>query len=127
MKLDQQQLAILSNVRRILEFTPKSGYICLLVEEEMELASHVERRLLRNRILFWKQYSIYRRWIKRREALVLAIEVALDGVQTVGTWFDDRTKHVGLNLDGYALHNQGLYRLIRMSWIDRIIETGEIA
>lgn len=126
MKLDKKQIAILTRVRDILERYPSNGYICLLVEEEAEIASHGERRLWKNRILFWRQFSIKNRWIERREDLVRAIEVGLGGVQTVGTWFDHSVQHAGLNLDGYAIHNRGLYRLIRMAWLDRSIETGEL-
>lgn len=126
MKLDKQQLEILRNVRMNLEECQSVTYICLNVMDEIYRAKNAELNLLCNRILFWRSFAIRGKWIDREHALCRAIQNELNGFSTVGCWFDDATRHVGLNLCDGDRHNRRLYRQIRLAWLDRIIQMGDV-
>lgn len=128
MKLDKLQIDILKGVRTRLE-EEQSGadaYLCFKINDETKDRARKEVRLLRNRFLFWRKYLIHEKWYEQDEVLRRAIHIGIRGRSTMGTWFDMETAGVGINItEGYH-SNTRLYKWIRLAWLDRILETGEI-
>jgi hypothetical protein len=125
LKLDKQQLQIIRSVREALE-KPNNWYICIVTMDEIQLAKKAELELLRNRIMFWRRYSIGKRWNERQEEILRAIRIGLSGCSTVGGWFAYQVRRRGLNISSSEHHNNMMYNKIRFAWLDRILDTGEI-
>jgi small-conductance mechanosensitive channel len=126
MKLNADQLEIIRTVRRKLEYQNHPWYICLAIREEIELAAEEELAKWYNQLFFWRRYAIRDKWLDIHHGLTRAINWKLNGASTVGTWFENVTRKVGLNLPEHTRNNRGIYKQIRLAWLDRIIETGEI-
>jgi hypothetical protein len=125
LKLDKQQLQIIRSVREALE-KPNNWYICIVTMDEIQRAKKAELELLRNKIMFWRRYSIGDRWNERQEEILHAIRMGLSGFSTVGGWLEFQVRRRGLSISGSALHNNRMYKNIRFAWLDRILDTGEI-
>jgi small-conductance mechanosensitive channel len=126
MKLNEQHIAILRVVREVLEESPEGGYICHLVADEVLYLRRKELNRWRNRIFFWRKMSILEKWQDIHHELWRAIQFALDGRTTVGQWFEDSVRRVGVNFSEGERHNRYLYKQIRLAWLDRALETGEL-
>jgi hypothetical protein len=126
MKLNKHHIAILQQVREVLEESPDGGYICIIMADEVLYLRREEINLWRNRIFFWRKMYILRKWQKLHDELWRAIQFALDGRTTVGQWFEDSVHHKGVNFSEGERHNRYLYKQIRLAWLDRALETGEL-
>jgi hypothetical protein len=126
MKLNKEHIAILRNVRATLEGAEFGAYICHMVLEETGFKAREELSRWYNILLFWRIHSVRGKWVEMYGDLTSAIHWGINGSSTVGNWFEHITRHADLNLDDGARHNRYLYKQIRLAWLDRMIETGEI-
>jgi hypothetical protein len=127
MKLNEQHIAILKGVRRKLnEHQESSWYICHILVDVISTLRMEELSRMRNHILFWRRYSISDKWIRLHAELHSAVQYGIEGNSTVGNWFENRTRRLGIKLPLSERHNRRLYNQIRLAWLDRSIETGEL-
>jgi hypothetical protein len=128
MKLSELQIDILRSVRDRLaeEQDSTDAYICFKIDKETWSRAVKESNLLRNRMFFWRASSISIKWVERARVLRKAINGALRGSSTVSVWFDSQTRELCIKLNEDDLENNRLYKQMRLAWLERSIETGEI-
>lgn len=128
MKLTKEQIEIMRGARALIEAEERgeNAYICFAINDAIEPLAKAETRLLKNRIFFWRKTAILEEWDDRGYELKRAVSIGIRGHSTVGVWFDLETDKVGINLEGIQVNNLGLYKQIRLAWLDRSIETGEL-
>lgn len=118
---------LLKRVRNRIATRPGNYYICLIVQEEAQIAKEAELNLLRNRIMFWRRYSIHDKWMTSAERMARSVQYALDGTPTFGSWFETQRIRRGINVDCGSLNNRGWYQEMRLAWLDKMIESRTIA
>jgi hypothetical protein len=128
MRLDSLQIEILRAVRQRLEVERRStcAYICIAIEEEISDREINESNLWRNRIMFWRRLEIFEKWAERSRVLRSAVHYGIGRGCSVGAWFDSEASRKGVNIETYTVNNLGLYKQIRLAWLDRMIYTGEL-
>lgn len=126
MKLNKLQIDILRGARVRLEEEEygERSYICFKIDAEVKKREKEELNLWWNRMLFWRKYGIRHKWWVRSTELTSAVSSGIRGRSTLGTWFDLETDRVGIKIAEGTLNNVGLYKQIRLAWLDRAIETG---
>jgi hypothetical protein len=102
-------------------------YLCIAVTEIVDRMSKEEHRQRKNRIMFWRKGDISRKWLTILERITGGIQSGIGYNSTVGKWFEEISDKYGIHSNPEFRHNFGLYRQIRLAWLDRIIETGTIA
>jgi hypothetical protein len=126
MNLTPLHIEILRGARKRIEMSEDKldSFICYAIDNEASDRHLAESKLLRNRLLFWKRNSLYEKWVNIEYTLRKAINSGLSGDITVGVWFNRQTVQYGINVADNDCNNIGLYKQIRLAWLDRAIETG---
>lgn len=129
MKLTPLHVEILRGARKRLELSEDGfhSYICYAIQDEIADRYQAESKLRRNRLMFWRRNSIYEKWESVVRELQRAINNGLYGKATVGLWFDREAGKRGIEVYERHLNNHGLYKQIRLAWIDKMIETRVLA
>jgi hypothetical protein len=129
LKLSKLDIEILQEVRARLEITLVDSYICFILHDVCREWRHAEMNKRINRILFWRRKQILDKWLDVIEhELSAAIRVGLRQKTTMGIWLEDEIRDFGIVPgEGPSVrHNLRLYKLARLAWLDRSIETGEL-
>jgi hypothetical protein len=126
MKLTPLHIEILRGARKRVE-SSQHGFICYAIQDEIDVRHRAESNLLRNLLMFWRRRSIYEKWDSILSELQEAVREGLFWKITVGTWFDHEADARGIKVDHSYRNDLGLYKQIRLAWIDKMIETRTIA
>lgn len=128
MNLNPLHIEILKGVRSRIECSDDgfTAYICYAIEDEIHDRYAAESALRENRIFFWRRQGIWDRLETAGMELRSAVQYGIGSRPTVGTWLHSMTDHIGINVPDGMYNNLGLYKLARLAWIDRSLDTGEL-
>jgi hypothetical protein len=126
MNLTPLHVEILRGARKRVEMSEDgfNSFICYAIEDETSDRHLAESTLLRNRFMFWRKISLYEKWDFITRELRTAINYGLSDKTTVGLWFEREAGSRRIKVDEIHCNNLGLYKQIRLAWLDRAIETG---
>jgi hypothetical protein len=124
MKLTPLHIEILRAARKRVEMSENYGFICYAIQDETNDRHLAESKLLRNRLMFWRKNSLYEKWDSVANTLRKAITSGLSGKTTVRIWFDREAEKRGIAVNEAYRNDLGLYKQLRLAWLDRAIETG---
>jgi hypothetical protein len=130
-KLDAEQISVLQEVRHIIDNEIATGlnrrnYICLTIEDEIQRRCKKEQNQFWNYVLFWRQYEIRSKWLYHERSLCNAVRAGIGHRHTLSRWLEFTMFCHGVNMPYTNRDNMGLYRMARLAWLDRSIETGEL-
>lgn len=125
MNLTPEELALMARVRVVIE-EGNDWYLCRVIADEVSRSKNAELGIFRNRVLFWRRNAIRERWLECKWRLLGGIQRGISFRHTLGMWFESQTRGVSLNLPDGVRHNRGIYQQVRLAWIDRMLNTGEM-
>lgn len=128
MKLNDAHREVISEMLERLKACPAMDcYLCMILYDVVTERSRKEQNVWYGFLVPWRRSRISAYWLDLYDEMRIAITKGIGLKSTLGMWYEEQARTLGINSHKSITHsNDGLYREIRIAWMERALYMGEL-